>query len=95
MVGALPKLLDSGSAGGSYAPARWFVSVLRQRPNQVRFGFASATEPACAPGRTKLLLLEGVLARRLVSLGLGLLAPEEVDLDLAYESCAELGVTDA
>jgi hypothetical protein len=56
---------------------------------------ASVTEPACSPGRAELFLLKGVLARRVVSLGLGPLAPKEADLDLAHESCAELGVTDA
>ncbi len=58
-------------------------------------GVASVTEPACSPGRAELFLLEGVLARRVVSPCVGLLALEEVDLDLAHESCAELGVTDA
>jgi hypothetical protein len=56
---------------------------------------ASATEPACPPGRAELLLLEGVLARRLVWLSLGPVASKEIDLDLAHEPGAELGVTNA
>ena len=67
----------------------------RIRAGARRLGCCSATEPACSAGRAELLLLEGVLARRVVSLGLGPLASKEVDLDLAHESCAELGVTDA
>jgi hypothetical protein len=41
------------------------------------------------------LFLEGILGGGVVSLSVGPVAPEEVDLDLAHESCAELGVADA
>src|SRR5919198_3316934 len=55
----------------------------------------SEPEPARSPGRAELLLLGGVVARGVKSLGRRRGAAEEVDLDLADEPVAELGVADA
>ena len=55
----------------------------------------SEPEPARSPGCAELLLLGGVLARRVAALRFRRRAAEEVDLDLADEPVAELGVADA
>src|SRR5215217_4456386 len=55
----------------------------------------SEPEPARSPGCAELLLLGGILARRVVSLRCCCRAAEEVDFDLADEPVAELGVADA
>jgi hypothetical protein len=55
----------------------------------------SEPEPARPPGCAELLLLGGVLARRVVSLRCCCRAAEEVHFDLADEPVPELGVADA
>jgi NAD(P)-dependent dehydrogenase (short-subunit alcohol dehydrogenase family) len=54
----------------------------------------SESEPACSPGCAELLLLGGVLPRRVVSLRCCGRAAEEADLDLADEPVAEFGTLD-
>src|SRR5436309_7740288 len=54
-----------------------------------------APDPARPADRAELLLLGGVLERGIVALGRWRVAAEEVDVDLADEPAAELGVADA
>ena len=63
----------------------------RQLP---RLSPGSLPEPARPPHGTELLLLGGVLERRLVALGRRRVAVQEVHLDLADEPAAKLGVAD-
>src|SRR5215208_5446267 len=55
---------------------------------------ASVPEPARPPHGAELLLLGGVLERRLVALGRRRVAVQEVHLDLADEPAAKPGVAD-
>jgi hypothetical protein len=59
-----------------------------------RLRVSGAPEPARTADRAELILLGGVLERGVVALGRRRVAAEEVDLDLADEPAAELGVAD-